>query len=397
MKISIHTPLSIFELGNRDNQEDYIYPLLGNGTKHDKFFILCDGMGGHSHGEVASRTVCETITAHLMTHWPADGQVADSLINDAISAAYDSLDACDDGAAKSMGTTLTLVVFHKGGCTAAHIGDSRIYHIRPEIQRLLYCSRDHSLVMELYRAGEITYEELKTSPRRNIITKALQPNQERRERPDIVHIGDLRAGDYLFLCSDGMLERMDDKELLDLFCENISDDEKRQRLIDATVNNADNHSAHIIHLSDVIRNPNETVADDEASSVYNALNIMPQIVDAIDVEEFNDNMPPPLMHSSARSSSKKDSSFSPSFKKSKKNQKDYRWIWILIMAIVLLAFFTLVKMFSSIKIEVVNRPSPDSVQNEPAGTSKVSKMPQNQSKQSIQPISPNNEQSKNKP
>ena len=360
MKISINTPLSIFELGNRDNQEDYIYPMLGTGTVQDKFFVLCDGMGGHSHGEVASRAVCEAIAAHLKTHWPADGRVGDGLVMDAVSAAYDALDACDDGAAKSMGTTLTLVVLHEGGCTAAHIGDSRIYHVRPREHRLLYCSRDHSLVMELYRAGEITYEEIKTYPKRNIITKALQPNQERRERPDIVHIGDLRAGDYLYLCSDGMLERMDDRELLDLFCENNSDNDKRRRLIEATINNADNHSAHIIHISDVVRKPNETLVDDEASSIYNALNIMPQVVDAIDVEDSNDNTPPPLMPSSPPSS-RNHSSFSPSSKRVN-NKRGIRWIWLFILAIVFMAFFALPKMCSTMKIEVVDRPSPDSIQ-----------------------------------
>ena len=61
MKIAIRQPQAIYELGQRDNQEDSIWPLQGQATDQDFFFILCDGMGGHEHGEVASRIVSQSL------------------------------------------------------------------------------------------------------------------------------------------------------------------------------------------------------------------------------------------------------------------------------------------------------------------------------------------------
>ena len=77
-----------------------------------------------------------------------------------------------------MGTTLTLLYFACNGVTAAHIGDSRIYHIRPNVG-LLYQSRDHSLVYDLFQAGEISYEEMATFPQKNVITRAMSPGEEK--------------------------------------------------------------------------------------------------------------------------------------------------------------------------------------------------------------------------
>ena len=61
MRIKIYPPLAIQELGNRDNQEDYIYPAYGKATASDCLFIVCDGMGGHDNGEVASQTFADAL------------------------------------------------------------------------------------------------------------------------------------------------------------------------------------------------------------------------------------------------------------------------------------------------------------------------------------------------
>ena len=286
MNIRIYPLLSIHELGNRDNQEDALYPENDKASENERVFVLCDGMGGHEHGEVASQTVCQTISKFMHGHWPSDDRVDDQLVLDAINAAFEALDDKDDGAAKRMGTTLTLVVLHAGGCTAAHIGDSRIYHIRPSEHKVLYRSRDHSLVTDLFQAGEISYEEMKTSPQKNIITKAMQSGEDNRVRPDIVHIGDLQPGDYLYMCSDGMLEQMEDSELVSILCYNASNKEKRECLVRETTSNNDNHSAHLIQIRKVKKERGEVVADDEATNRCNFLNIMPEAIDAIEVEEI---------------------------------------------------------------------------------------------------------------
>lgn len=247
-------PLAIYELGQRTNQEDYIFPMLGEATAEDRLFIVCDGMGGHELGEVASRTVCKAMSEYILSKASPEGAFTDKQFDEALNAAYDLLDQKDNGAAKKMGTTMTLLKLHNNGCLLAHIGDSRIYHIRPS-EKYVFHTRDHSLINDLYDIGEITLEEMKTSKQKNVITRAMQPNLERRPKADIKHITDIRPGDYFFMCSDGMLEETDDSDLLNILSDpDTTDDEKKQILTKVSENNRDNHSAYLIHILDVIAN-----------------------------------------------------------------------------------------------------------------------------------------------
>lgn len=291
MKIAIRQPQAIYELGQRDNQEDSIWPLQGQATDQDFFFILCDGMGGHEHGEVASRIVSQNLAQYLRDHVNPEEIVSDQVLGEALEAAYQALDQADDEAAKKMGTTLCLLLFHRGGLTTMHIGDSRIYHVRPSAKKLLYQSKDHSLVYDLYQAGEISYEEMATSPQKNIITRAMQPGKDNRCKPSVVHITDLRPGDYLYICSDGMLEQMDNDALCQLFSSQDSDEAKRQQLVEATKGNKDNHSAYFVGIASVSSGEgDESLLDDEQTSKDNALNIRPVFEAeevASDVEEVS--------------------------------------------------------------------------------------------------------------
>lgn len=275
MKIEIYQPQAIWELGQRDNQEDSIFPIFGKATDDDRLFILCDGMGGHEHGEVASQTVCKAMSNAILSLGKPSFTDDDLLY--ALQAAYRQLDCLDNSHLRKMGTTLCLLYFHQGGLTAAHIGDSRIYHIRPKENRILYQSRDHSLVYDLYQAGEISYEEMRISPQKNIITRAIQPGEESRVRPAIVHIADIQPGDIFYICSDGMLEQMDNDELCRLLSADGSDEKKRMQLIAATSDNKDNHSAYLIHIKEVAHEAgDDLLLDDEQTSKDNALNIRPQ-------------------------------------------------------------------------------------------------------------------------
>lgn len=315
MKFEIFQPLAIHELGQRANQEDNIYPQLGRATVADRLFLVCDGMGGHERGEVASNIVCQTIPQYFQQAGISpDKGLSDDDLRSAIEYAFQQLDRADDGAMKKMGTTLTLLYMHRAGITCAHIGDSRIYHIRPisfpkigEAGRglnggLLFQSRDHSLVYDLYQSGEIAYEEMRTSPQKNIITRAMQPGEDNRVRADIVHITNVQPGDYFYLCTDGMLEEMENDELVDILSSNQTDEAKRKQLIEATKNNHDNHSAYLIHVKEVMQEVgDESNLDDEGTSRFNACNIHPQLIPTDDedvsiVEEFPDKkvVPPPI-------------------------------------------------------------------------------------------------------
>ena len=283
MKISLYPALSINELGNRNNQEDSIIQW------NNRLFVLCDGMGGHEKGEVASQTVCQSLVTWFEQNVNSDEPFTDDQLREAIEYAYQQLDQYADGNPKQMGTTLTLLYIGNNGMTAAHMGDSRIYHIRPNTG-ILYQSRDHSLVFDLFQSGEITYEEMGKFAQKNIITRAMTPGEDNRMRPDIIHITDIQPGDYFYMCSDGMLEQMSNNELEELFSSDATDDDKRQQLIDSTSKNQDNHSAWLIHVKDVVMEEgDEQLQNEEQTSRCNVLNIMPVVNNDSDVQIADEN------------------------------------------------------------------------------------------------------------
>lgn len=256
------------ELGQRQNQEDSLFPALGKSTPDDRLFVLCDGMGGHEKGEVASATVCETISGTILSEWNPNEALSDELFLQALSAAYDALDAKDNGEERKMGTTLTFLCLHTNGATVAHIGDSRIYQLRPASKkspaRIVFRTQDHSLVNDLVKIGEITEEEAKHHPQKNVITRAMQPCQEHRAKADIAHLTDIQPGDYFYMCSDGMLEEASDENILNVITKpNVTDEKKLEMLRQVTEDNKDNHTAHLIHIDNV--EGKASIASNEAS------------------------------------------------------------------------------------------------------------------------------------
>lgn len=257
MKLTLKA-YTIYELGQRANQEDAIFPKHGAVQDTDRLFILCDGMGGHESGEVASSTVCAAMSRSVLRSMEGqeEPEFTREMLLQALDDAYDALDQKDNGADKKMGTTMTFLKFHRKGCTIAHIGDSRVYHIRPGKDaadtQILFQTRDHSLVNDLIEVGELTPEEAKTFRQKNVITRAMQPNMDRRCKADIQEITDIRPGDYFYMCSDGMLEEMEEEHIRFNFSAQTGSDENKIRiLIEATSQNRDNHSAIVVHILDV--------------------------------------------------------------------------------------------------------------------------------------------------
>lgn len=241
----------------RPHQEDSLYPAFGRLTEEDRLFILCDGMGGHDAGEVASGTVCKAMSESISAI-PGKGAGAFSAhdFDIALNAAYDALDRHDTGAAKKMGTTLAFLDLSADGAFVAHIGDSRVYQLRPgktaAETRIVFRTDDHSLVNQLVKAGEITEAEARVHPKKNVITRAMQPGIDPRPSASVRILDDIRPGDYFYLCSDGMLEEMTDEQLCYHFSETGGDDERKVRNLRlATQENRDNHTAFVIHILDV--------------------------------------------------------------------------------------------------------------------------------------------------
>lgn len=253
MKITIRQPLCFSEIGRKDNQEDCIYPSAEVVSVQNKFFVLCDGMGGHENGEVASATVCDSLGRYLDEHQPEDGVMTPEQFKQALEFAYNELDRKDVGGIKKMGTTMTCLYLHRNGYLVAHIGDSRIYHIRPNTG-IMYQSSDHSLVNDLLRAGELTEEEAINFPQKNIITRAMQPNLERRHKADVYSFNDIQKGDYFFLCSDGVLEQLTNDKLCEILATfNLSDCQKLNAIKNICDGKTkDNYTCFLIPVDDVV-------------------------------------------------------------------------------------------------------------------------------------------------
>ena len=133
MIIEIRHPQSFSEIGRKDNQEDFLWPAPTKVGTEDRVFLMCDGVGGQDSGEIASQTAATALGTYLTAHFPSDGMLTKELFNEALAYAYDELDKVDTGAVKKMGTTMTCLILHRGGALVAHIGDSRVYHIRPSL------------------------------------------------------------------------------------------------------------------------------------------------------------------------------------------------------------------------------------------------------------------------
>ena len=190
--------------------------------------LVCDGVGGHENGEVASSAVCESFAATLEGVNPENFDK--NVFEDALKRAYDALDeknASTSLSSKKMGTTLAFLHLNHRQALMAHIGDSRVYHIRKEETgetSILYKSSDHSFVNELVQCGIITEEEAAKHPRRNVITRVMQPNLEKRYCADIHITGNVASGDRFFLCTDGVLESVSDTQLCQIISENTNDE-----------------------------------------------------------------------------------------------------------------------------------------------------------------------------
>lgn len=252
--IKIRKPLSFSEIGERTNQEDYLYPRVA--TTRTRVFVLCDGMGGHDKGEVASMKAAKALGEFLEQR----GDTTLVAFEAGLWFAYDALDTIDSPSVKKPGTTLTCLCLNRDSYLVAHIGDSRIYHIRPSMYNpatgcggIIYQSSDHSLVNDLLRAGELTAEEAKTFPQRNVITRAMLPKLDRRHKADVYIFDDVKGGDFFFLCSDGVLECLTNDVLCQILADvDTTDAEKMMKIKDVCYGKTcDNYSCWLVPVDKV--------------------------------------------------------------------------------------------------------------------------------------------------
>lgn len=230
----------------RNNNEDAF-------LVQDRLFVVADGMGGHNAGEVASALAVEGMRAAATGGFGS----AESVVA-AINAANSSIHRASGGPTdqRGMGTTLTAVVPLPATDTepqrmvVANVGDSRVYLLRGD--ELKQVSADHSYVQELLTEGYISAAEARVHPRRNIVTRALgiegEVNADSWVLPMI-------AGDRYVLCSDGLVDEVDDARIAELLRQNPDPQAAADRLVAAANDNGgrDNVTVVVVNVVEDVK------------------------------------------------------------------------------------------------------------------------------------------------
>ncbi len=213
------THLEFSETGRRRSNQD-TFRSLSAPNAGKSLFVICDGMGGHSFGDVASRTVCEAICTYWSEH--LDEPDTKRKYSAACKAASEAIDRTSDKFNRSeMGTTLVMVAIDSDMLTITHCGDSRCYLLRDD--SVIYQTKDH----------------INPGYGLDIVSRCFFSYNHEVAKPEIEQFN-IENGDRIFLCSDGVYKAtapeiltarlMDDKPLEDItdtiefLCEKYSDD-----------------------------------------------------------------------------------------------------------------------------------------------------------------------------
>ncbi len=245
--MKIYHPEYLNELGERNNNEDAIYP--NDQIGDNSVFMVCDGVGGQAKGELASKLICEHLPEYLNKIKPE--KINKDVIEKGLRYAESKLKdfANENPEAKDMASTLTIVCLSQKENSAllGWVGDSRIFHIRNG--KILFQTKDHSEVQNLVDMGEISEEEAETHPRRNVITRSV--NGKTTARMDHKKVKDIRENDYLLLCSDGILENLGKTEIKRWFKEAFSPEIIRNKILkNAKGKTKDNYSMVLIKIKE---------------------------------------------------------------------------------------------------------------------------------------------------
>lgn len=218
----------------------------------ENLYIVADGMGGHNAGEVASALAVTTVRSGAKTGIRTMEQFRE-LVQQANTAIYTA--SLDDSTQSGMGTTLTAVAVVPGEqpeVLVANVGDSRTYLFRGGV--LSRISVDHSYVQELVNEGIITPEEARVHPRRNIVTRAM--GIERSVAVDVFS-QQVRTGDRLVLCSDGLVDEVPDADITVVLSQHSDPQEAAEALVMVANANGgrDNTTVIVVDVLDDISEP----------------------------------------------------------------------------------------------------------------------------------------------
>jgi len=210
----------------RQMNQDYFY--VSEETNYS-LYILADGMGGYTGGEIASKLATECAKDYIKENFDSTEKNKEEILELIRSTMEYANNVVFDKAKHEMnlgqmGTTLEICLIYNNRAYIGHIGDSRIYRIRKEIMRKL--TTDHSYVQKLVKDGTITKEEADHHPKKNMLMKAL--GCEQIIEPDIMVKGFLKD-DIILICSDGLTNMVEEKTIYDIVKNDF--DNSTQKLI----------------------------------------------------------------------------------------------------------------------------------------------------------------------
>jgi len=212
----------------RDNNEDYFGVVQ---TTNEIVCVVCDGMGGHNGGEIASKIAVESIINYFEIQKHDDIKLE---LKNAFDFANQQIikEANQNQQLQGMGTTACVLLINENGVWIAHVGDSRIYHFVAKKKRLHRLTNDHSLVQVLVNQGIITEKDALNHPNKNRILKALGIKEI--IEPDISDKPiSFAKSDIFLLCTDGLSNEVSDKTIEKILAKNITLQRKSDSLIHA--------------------------------------------------------------------------------------------------------------------------------------------------------------------
>lgn len=216
----------------KQNQDAYHMEPLGRSSL---LCVVCDGMGGAKSGNIASTLAVDVFVEEVRRTW-TPGMTSDKLeqmLRGAVKLAnftvFDQAQQFEEF--DGMGTTLVAAFIKNRKATLVNVGDSRAYGIDQE--GITQITKDHSLAQMMVDRGELTAETSKSFPGKNYITRAI--GTEPMILCDIFH-RDLRKGDFILLCSDGLSNLMDDQEILFEVVHGVNKQQCCKRLLDIAKN-----------------------------------------------------------------------------------------------------------------------------------------------------------------
>lgn len=193
----------------REMNQDYYFSSDTAVGNLPNLFIVADGMGGHKAGDYASRYTIERVVASVSRN---TGEEPIAIMKEAINKANELLvaESREDESKRGMGTTLVIGTIIGNKLFVANIGDSRLYVVGQNMRQI---TRDHSLVDEMVRLGEINADEARVHPDKNIITRAVGTSDH--VEADFFEV-EITADDTILLCTDGLTNMVRDDEILDI-------------------------------------------------------------------------------------------------------------------------------------------------------------------------------------